>query len=67
LTAGIYLIECAIIMCIFLVGIQRGFDEVSRDYTIAKNLTIAVIFFTIIFFIMVIVFQPIIARVSAIS
>jgi len=67
LTAGIYLIECAIIMCIFLVGIQRGFDEVSRDYTIAKNLTIAVIFFTIIFFIMVIVFQPIIARVGAIS
>ncbi len=66
LIVGIYLIECIIIMCIFLVGIQHGFDEVSRDYTIARNLTIAVVFFSIIFFIMVLIFQPIIVKVSGV-
>ena len=50
LIVGVYLIESVIIMSIFLIGVQRGFDEVSRDYTIARNLSIAVVFFTIIFF-----------------
>ncbi len=66
LIVGIYLIECVIIMCIFLVGVQHGFDEVSRDYTIARNLIIAVVFFSIIFFIMVLIFQPIIVKVSGV-
>lgn len=67
LIVGIYLIECVVIMCIFLTGIERGFDDVSRDYMIARTLSIAVIFFTVIFFTMIIVFQPIISKVAGIT
>ncbi len=64
LTIGIYLIEVVVIMCIFIVGIDRGFDEVCRDYTISRNLTIALIFFSVIMIIMVMIFQPIVLQIS---
>lgn len=64
LIVGLYLIECVVIMCIFLVGVQKGFDEVSRDYYISRNLIIAVIFYSIVFFAMIMVFQPIIINVT---
>ena len=67
LIVGVYLIESVIIMSIFLIGVQRGFDEVSRDYTIARNLSIAVVFFTIIFFLMIMIFQPIITKVTSVA
>ena len=63
---GIYLIEAIIIMTFFLVGIERGFDEVSMDYFIARNLFKGVLFFSAIFFLMVIIFQPIIGRIAGV-
>jgi len=66
LTIGIYLIEVVVIMCIFIVGIDRGFDEVCRNYTISRNLTIALTFFSVIMIIMVMIFQPIVLQISSV-
>lgn len=62
---GIYIIESVVIMCIFLTGIEKGFDEVSRDYMIATILSKAIIIYSIVFFIMIAVFQPLIQAIAA--
>lgn len=61
---GIYIIESVIIMCIFLTGIERGFDEVSRNYFIATILTKAIILYSIVFIVMLILFQPFIVSIG---
>jgi hypothetical protein len=50
-------------MCIFLTGIERGFDEVSRNYYIASILSKAIAIYSIVFFLMIILFQPMIASI----
>jgi hypothetical protein len=65
LIAGIYLIEIVIIIAIFVTGIERGFNRVPRDHMIARSLLMAVILFTVVFFIMVLIFQPIVMKVGA--
>ncbi|MBN1157274.1 hypothetical protein JXA85_06645 [Candidatus Woesearchaeota archaeon] len=44
---GIYLIETVMLMSILSSGVQNGFDKVSRDYTIAKNLLTAIILYAL--------------------
>jgi len=60
---GIYIVESVIIMCIFLTGIERGFDEVSRNYYIATILSKAIAIYSIVFFLMIILFQGMIAQI----
>ena len=64
LIAGIYLIEIIIIVAIFVTGIERGFNKVPRDRMIYKSLMMGVILFTVVFFVMVLIFQPIVMQVS---
>jgi len=64
LIVGIYLVEIVIIISIMLNGINKGFDEVSRDNLIFKNLLIATIFYTIIIFLTILFFQPLVAQVG---
>jgi hypothetical protein len=64
LIAGIYLIESVIIIVFFSSGISKGFDKVYREYVTCRALTGALILFTIIFFIMVLLFQPIVVRIG---
>ena len=64
LIAGIYLIEIIIIISIFITGIERGFNRVPRDHLISRSLIMAVVVFSIVFFAMVMVFQPIVMKVG---
>jgi hypothetical protein len=64
LIAGVYLIEIVFLMGIFITGIDRGFNKVQRDRLISKSLTMAIIIFTIVFFIMVLMFQPIVTKIG---
>jgi hypothetical protein len=64
LIAGIYFIECVVIVSMFLSGISRGFNKVHRDYFIFKFLSFSTIFFTLLFFVMVLVFQPLMAYIK---
>lgn len=64
LIAGIYMIEIVVIIATFITGIDRGFNKVPRDRLISKSLTIAVVLFTIVFFILVLMFQPILTRIK---
>lgn len=64
LIAGIYMIEIVIIISVFLNGIDKGFDEVSRDVLIGKSLISALILYTIVAFLMVFFFQPFIAQIG---
>lgn len=64
LIAGIYLVECVIITAIFVTGISRGFNKVYRDYLISRFLMAAVFLFTIVFFIMIFSFQPVISHIK---
>lgn len=66
LIAGIYLVEIVVIISIFVTGIDRGFNRVQRDHMIYKSLTMAVIIFTIVFFIMVLMFQPIMSKIGVV-
>lgn len=63
LIIGVYILESVIIMCIFLTGIERGFDDVYRDYLIATTLTKAMAIYSVVFFLMVILFQPLISSI----
>ncbi|MFB6088362.1 MAG: hypothetical protein ABEK36_01135 [Candidatus Aenigmatarchaeota archaeon] len=65
LILGVYLIESIILMSTFLNGINKGFDEVSRDMLIGKNIVIGMILYSIIAFLLVLFFQPIVAQVGS--
>jgi uncharacterized membrane protein len=62
--AGIYLIESIIIIVFFSSGISKGFNKVYREYITCRVLASALILFTIIFFILVLFFQPIVTRIG---
>jgi len=40
LIIGTYVLEMLVILGMFENGIKQGYDEVGRDYTIAKNIFI---------------------------
>jgi hypothetical protein len=61
---GIYLIEVVIIVAFFITGLERGFNKVHRDHLISEFLIWAVLLFTIVFFIMVLLFQPVITQIK---
>jgi hypothetical protein len=62
--AGIYMIEAVVIIIFFSSGISRGFNKVYREYITSRALLGAIILFTIVFFILVNLFQPIIESVE---
>ncbi len=64
LIGGIYLIEVVIIIGIFVTGIDRGFNKVYRDNMISRLIVKSMIWFTIVFFIMVLVFQPVVTLIN---
>lgn len=64
LIAGIYLVESVIITAIFLTGIARGFDKVQRDYLISRMLVVSIILFSLVFFIMVVIFIPVLSQIK---
>jgi len=59
LIVGIYFIESVLIICYFYVGIARGFNKVHREYLTYKWLLSGIILFSLVFFAVVWVFQPI--------
>jgi len=63
LIVGVYLVEIVVIISSFLNGIENGFDKVSEDITVSKNLLKATIFYSIVTFIMIIFFQPLIQQI----
>ncbi|MFH7880989.1 MAG: hypothetical protein QXI09_03210 [Candidatus Aenigmatarchaeota archaeon] len=67
LIAGIYMIEVTIITVIFLTGIARGFSKVYRDYFISRFLLVSTILFSLVFFVMVLLFQPLIIHIGRVS
>ena len=64
LIGGIYLIEVVIIISIFITGIDRGFNKVYRDHMISKLIIKAMIWFTTVFFVMILMFQPIVTHIK---
>ncbi|MGC9310131.1 MAG: hypothetical protein ACP5E4_00210 [Candidatus Aenigmatarchaeota archaeon] len=54
LIIGLYILESVVIMCVFLTGIERGFDSVYRNYLIATTLAKAMAIYSVVFFIMTI-------------
>ncbi len=64
LIGGIYLIEIVIIISIFVTGIDRGFNKVYRDHMISNLIIKSMIWFTLVFFIMVLLFQPIVNLIN---
>jgi len=64
LIAGVYLIEVVVITAVFIAGIQRGFSKVYRDHLIARLLAIAIVLFTIVFFMGVLLFQPVVKQIG---
>lgn len=64
LIGGLYLIEVAIIVAIFITGLERGFNKVHRDHYISEFLIWAVILFTIVFFLMVLMFQGVVTQIK---
>ncbi len=61
---GIYLIEITLLLCLLQNGIEHGFDRISRDMLIARSLLRAVILFTIIVFVITVMFAPIIQKIQ---
>ena len=57
--AGIFMIEIVTLFSILLNRIENGFDEVSRDYTIAKTLSRAIIVYAIVSVLAAILFHGI--------
>jgi hypothetical protein len=45
---GIYMVETVILLSLLANGIENGFDKVSRDITIARNLFTAILIYTCI-------------------
>lgn len=45
---GMYTVEAVIILSYLLNGVENGFDEVARDYTISQNVLRAVIIYGIV-------------------
>lgn len=64
LFVGIYLIEITILLCLLENGIEHGFDRISRDMLIARSLMRAVILFTVVVFVITIMFAPIIQKIQ---
>jgi hypothetical protein len=64
LIVGIYFVESVLIICYFYVGIARGFNKVHREYLTYKWLLVGVILFSMIFFAVVWLFQPIYNQIA---
>ena len=62
--AGIYLIEIVLISAYFVTGIHRGFNKVYRDRLIYEMMIKALLLYSLVFFISVLAFQPIIEKVG---
>jgi len=45
---GIYMVETVILLSLLANGIENGFDKVSRDVTIARNMFMAITVYTIV-------------------
>ena len=67
LFVGIYLIEITILLCLLENGIEHGFDKINRDMLIARSLMKAVILFTIVVFIITLMFAPIIRQMQVVG
>jgi len=64
LIIGIYFIETVLIVCYFHVGIARGFNKVHREYLTYKWLLSGVILFSLVFFGVILAFQPIYNQIT---
>ncbi|MBN2422368.1 hypothetical protein JXB41_04010 [Candidatus Woesearchaeota archaeon] len=45
---GIYMVETVVLLSLLANGVENGFDKVSRDVTIARNMFIAITVYTIV-------------------
>jgi hypothetical protein len=54
---GIFTIEIVTLLTILLNGIENGFDNVSRDYLVSKNLMKAIIIYIIVSVVVLFLFQ----------
>jgi hypothetical protein len=64
LIVGIYFVESVLIICYFYVGIARGFNKVHREYLTYKWLLSGIFLFSMIFFAVVWLFQPIYNQIA---
>jgi len=64
LIGGIYMVEAVIVISIFITGINRGFNKVYRDHEIWGMILKSTILFTLVFFTMVLLFQPIVNLIN---
>ena len=63
---GIYTVEIVVLLSYFLSGIENGFDEVARDYTISQNLIRATIVYGIASIITLIIFRGLRITIEAV-
>lgn len=61
---GIYLVEAVFLLSILANGVEAGFDPVSRDMTIAKNIMVAMIVFTVVSLMGVFILQNLASTIS---
>lgn len=61
LVVGIYMIEIVIILAYFLNGIRNGFDKTMRNLLIGKSLVIALIFYSIVLIVGILVTSQMLA------
>jgi hypothetical protein len=62
---AIYMIETCIILAVFVNGIENGEDSVGRNDAIANYLMIGFMVFVAVFFITLLIFEPLINLVAA--
>ena len=63
LVVGTYMIEFTVLLGFFLNGLQNGFDKTTRNYIIGKALITAVILYTVVMIISIIMFAPLISSI----
>lgn len=64
---GIYLIEIVILMSYVYNGVKNGFDKVEGDFTIGKNLAVAISVYSILVVIGVLMLQQLLIRTLSVG
>ncbi len=64
---GIYLIEVVFILTVLSVGIEKGVDNVTRNYELGNNLLLSVGLYSVIALIGILVFNVLASGISAVA
>ncbi|MBI4173872.1 MAG: hypothetical protein HY519_04080 [Candidatus Aenigmarchaeota archaeon] len=67
LVVGTYMLEIVILLGFFLNGLENGFDNTTRNYTIGRYLIIATVLYSIVVIVSIAMFAGVICKVASIG